>query len=539
METDSDLLLIFHSDIPGRELDSYDFSSLGVGTPVASKLAKSFRALTTTYRSVSRRQAWATIKKYSRYLSMQGDPAEAMRSRPVLKGFLEHMLGNVRRSTAISHYNFIVAIYQWLALNDAKNTIVWLNVDSSPCGMIREKDSVRRNALSVSDLSKIFSACKRDIDQIRHRMQAGEDALSGTTRGAISDKDVHTLAGIFTGLQRGVVSKRELVNLGLISHNCRYREVRRYALLGTRDFVPYIVCLICQTLSNPQSAMNIAVDCVEEHPVDPLKRRIIWDKYRASRQQAVDVTADGRYSVPNLIEDIALRTQALRQSANDFSMHLFITPSESRIRTPSIQSWHNALSDFIQAHKLPDFNFVDIRAAGAEALSNSGVGLESIQRKMQHRQARTTQQYLDRGDPSPQARSRVAKFIGAVIEEARTTNAKLYETVTGMQCSDPTSGVAPRSSVGQDCLQYLQCATCPNSVVVIDSEKHVSRMLVTLSALEKMKAQAMQSIAVRTRYQATYQATHEVVLALIAMVPTRVLASARILAADIPQLALE
>ncbi len=533
------LVIRFVSDIPGRDVESYDFRLLGLSPAVASHLARSFQALTATYRSVSRRQAWASVRKYCRYLATQRDPNVAVKRQSVIKDFLCSMDRNVRQSTAISHYNFIAAIYRWLSLNDAANTILWMNVDSGPCGLTREAKSVRSIRLSVSDLSVIFSASKKGIDRVRRRLEVGETAIRTGECEELSGRDVVTLVGIQKGLQRGVLAKHRLTRSGLIQHSCRYREVRRYLVLDARDLIPYLICLMCQTLANPQSAMEISVDCVEAHPVDPLKRRVIWDKYRAGRQQVLDVSADGRYSVPALVDDITQKTRVLRPIAGDFSARLFISPFGAGARTPNVQGWHNALAEFIKEHDLPDFNFVDIRASGAEALSTSGVGIESIQRKMQHSHPRTTQRYLSQHPPSSQARRRVATFIGKVLEEARRPTVRRYETVTGLQCSDPSSGVAPQSIVGKECLQYLQCATCPNSIVVIDSAKHVSRMLATLSSLERMKKQANKSFDVRARYLEAFEATHQVLLALLERVPKNVLEVARPLALKIPHLSME
>jgi hypothetical protein len=533
------LVIKFVSDIPGRDVDSYDFRSLGLNPTGASHLAKSFQALTATYRSVSRRQAWASVRKYCRYLATQQDPDAAMKRQSVIKDFLCHMDNKVRQSTAISHYNFIAAIYRWLSLNDTANTIVWMNVDSGPCGLTREAKSVRSIKLSISDLSMILSASKKGIDRVRRRLEIGEVAAKTGKCEELSSRDVATLLGIQTGLERGVIAKHGLLKSGLIQQNCRYREVRRYVIMDARDLIPYLICLMCQTLANPQSAMEISVDCVEAHPIDPLKRRVIWDKYRAGRQQVLDVSADGRYSVPALVDDITQKTRVLRLIAGDYSARLFISPFGAGARTPVVQCWHDALAEFIKEHDLPDFNFVDIRASGAEALSTSGVGIESIQRKMQHRDPRTTQRYLSQHPPSSQARRKVATFIGKVLEEARGPSARRYETVTGLQCSDPSSGKAPQSVVGKECLQYLQCATCPNSVVVIDSAKHVSRMLATLSSLDRMKNEATKSLDVRARYLEAYEATHQVLLALLLRVPARVLEIARPLALKIPQLSME
>lgn len=535
----NELCVVFRSDIAGRDFDSYDFSKLGIGKVAASRLVAPFRALTATYRSVSRRQAWASIMKYSRYLLEQGNPAEVMKRRLVLKEFLAQMAKSIRRSTAGSHYNFVAAMYQWLSVNDSANSIVWLNVDSGPCNMTREVADFRSNRLSVSDLAKVFSASKKGIEEVRAKVKAVEAALAGDLSCGLSKRDVETISGMLEGAKYGVVGKLDLVARHLVHPHCDFRRMRRYAFLEVNDFMPYLICLICQTLANPNSAMELSIDCIGEHPVDPLKRRIVWDKYRSGRQQVLDVSTDGRYAVPLLVEELLQRTQCIRGMAGAFSNHLFIWPSGSNVRTPSVQSWHHGIERFILKNGLPDFNFVDIRASGAEVLSNSGDSIEALQRKMQHRDSRTTRLYLNRHPPSPQARRMIAGFIGKVVKATALPVRNRYETTIGMQCSDPLSGIAPRSTAGQECLQYMQCATCPNSVVVIDSEKHVARMLVALSALQKMKERAARSIAVRARYEAAYRTTHEVVLALIAKVPSEVKKTAERLARKIRQLELE
>lgn len=75
--------------------------------------------------------------------------------------------------------------------------------------------------------------------------------------------------------------------------------------------------------------------------------------------------------------------------------------------------------------------------------------------------------------------------------------------------------------------------------MVIDSAKHVSRMLAALSSLERMKKEATKSVDVRARYLAAFEATHQVLLALLERVPEKVLEVARPLALKIPHLSME
>ena len=101
------LTLSFTSDVVGRELDVYDFSSLRLPEVAAETLAAGFSAVTAAYRSASRKQAWATVKKFSRFLKKSRDPWKRMQHRAVLRQFLDEMSVDLGASTAGSHYNFM------------------------------------------------------------------------------------------------------------------------------------------------------------------------------------------------------------------------------------------------------------------------------------------------------------------------------------------------------------------------------------------------------------------------------------------------
>lgn len=533
------LKISFPGDKPGRDVESYDFGALGLPFSVAKPMSDAFKALTSTYRSTSRRQAWNSVRKFSAYLVSRGRPQSDIRAKGVLKDFLEDMRTTLIRSTSTSHYNFIAAMYRWLGLNDPDMTIAWLNVDTSRSGLLREVESVRRRSLSKEQLSTVLAASKAGIDEFRSRMRHGDVVIGGDISPTLSAADCKHLRGMHTGLLQGVLGKGKLIEAGSIPSSARYRELRPYLLPEARDFIPYVIYIMCETLANPQSAIELSVECLREHPVDPLKRRMIWDKYRSSEQQAVDVTAEGRYAIPRLVEDIRNWTARLRPYAGQHAGRLFISPFKDYGRTPSVQSWHTALDAFIQQHDLPNFNFVDIRSSGAEILGGEGMSLQSIQARMQHNNSRTTLRYLARKPPTLAARRSVATFIGLVVGAARKLEGRVYETASGLDCLDEMSGVAPNSSAGKPCLEYLQCASCPNSVAVIDSKKHVTRMISAVKALDQMKESSFLSADVRARYEAAFRPTHEVLVKLLELVPREVLRAARTAAEAAPTIPLE
>lgn len=532
-------LLRFPSDIPGRELDLYNVACLNVPISVSGPLTDAFSALVSTYRSVSRRQAWASLRKFCAFLALTRDPSATMRSRTVLKDFLASLLQYLKRSTSISHYNFIAALYQWLGTNDTDRAITWLNVDAGPSGLPREVESTRRNHLSKAELGRIIAASKIGIEEVRSRIPTDNGRAPTHRPEALAAAEFRHLVGMRRGAEQGVLGKPALTRAGFIPFSARYRELRRYLFMDTRDLIPYILYIICETLANPNSAMELSIHCVRDHPVDPLKRRMFWEKHRASEQQALDVTVEGRYAIPRLVEELRHSSRLLRPYAKAHSDRLFLSPFQDHARTPSVQSWHNALQQFIQENNLPDFNFVDIRSSGAQVLGAEGLAIGTIQAKMQHREPRTTLRYLGQTQSKPNERQAIAKFIGRVVTEAAEINDRRYETSIGLECVDERSGTAPGSTVGAPCVEYLHCVACPNSVAVIDSEKYVARMLAALRALDDMAHRASRSAELLSRYQAAFRQTHEVLLELLAKVPKRVLAIAKSAADQLPLLPLE
>lgn len=532
------LILSFTSDIVGREFDSYDFSNLGLPQSAAESLATAFSAVTAAYRSTSRTQAWRTIKKFARFLKKSRDPWRRMQHRAVLRQFLEEMTVDLGAGTSSSHYNFIGRIYKWLGQNGGSLAIVWLNVDSSPSRLVRTRAPPRRNELTKDELEQIHRAAKRDIDAIRARVEMVKKIVEGQHEVDMPIKDQVSIRRIKVGIENGILGKKYQIRAGHVTWKTPYRHLRGYLLPTAREFVPYVICIIFETLANPMAAFALPSDCLSDHPIDPLKKVLIWDKFRASEQQALDVSTEGFYSVPRLVDEVISLTALIRPIAGAFSDHLFIVPSSCDVTSPCVQGWHNALAEFIEKYDLPDFNFVDLRGSGARLLAEAGVDIVSIQNKLQHLEARTTLGYLSQSRKAPDAQRRVAKFLGMVVKEARVIH-QPYESATGLGCSDSTSGIAKGSRRGEPCLEYFQCATCPNSIVIIDSAKHVARMLAALRSLDEFKGRASRSRHKRLRYEMAFKETHDILNALIKRVGKDVLHKASVLAVKIRCVTLE
>lgn len=532
------LTLSFTSDVVGRELDVYDFSSLRLPEVAAETLAAGFSAVTAAYRSASRKQAWATVKKFSRFLKKSRDPWKRMQHRAVLRQFLDEMSVDLGASTAGSHYNFMGMIYRWLGQNGGSLTIVWLDVDSSPSGLIRADDPPRRNALTKDELERIHRSAKRDIDAIRARAEMTKKIIEGGRDVDMPIQDQVAIRRIKIGIESGVLGKKYQIRAGFINWKTPYRRLRGHLLPTAREYIAYVICILFETLANPIAAFQLPWDCLSDHPIDPLKKVLTWEKFRAGEQQALDVTTEGLYSVPRLVDEVISLTALIRPIAGAFKERLFLIPSAGAVTSPCDQGWHNALAEFISQYDLPDFNFVDLRGSGARLLAEAGFDIVSIQNKLQHAQASTTLGYLSQSRKAPDAKRRVAKFLGMVVNEASLID-QPYESATGLSCSDSTAGIAKGSRRGEPCLEYFQCAICPNSIVIIDSAKHVARMLAALRSLDEFKERANRSRHKRLRYETAFKETHDILNALIRRVGKEVLRKASVLAENIRCVTLE
>jgi hypothetical protein len=534
------ILAEFAGDERGDPLDTYDLGGLGLGRATAMTLKAAFEGITATYRRPSRRQAWRSLRKFAMFLRGKESPLRAMKSKSILVEFADWLKLGLLQKTAGSHYNLVAMMYEWLADNDEANTVVW-NI-SAPRGLFpREHESKRNNYLSMDSLRRILEASKAGILQVRHRLGEMRALAEGRTIGTLPIRDQDHIQRMRVAAMKGIVGKSKQYEAGFTLAATPYRRLKRYLFLEQIDFVPNIIYIIMETQANPSGIFDLRIDCLADHAVDPLKKVITWDKFRSNEQKSSAVLTDGSFAVPNIVNELIEATAILRPLAGRHSDRIFITQRVGAANAASVQGLHNALAEFIEKFNLPDFNYVDLRNSGAKLLGNRGASIEQVQSMLQHESSATTGQYLRTPERKALATKKLVSYMGTIVHQASLPRQSRdrYGTSQGYDCKDPISGVAPHSRPGNKCTNHLHCAVCPNSIAVLDSTKHVARMMSAMAALDSMLAESMYSLNAAARYKHAYQASHEILRALVGRVSKKVLKAAKARMASLPMLKLE
>ncbi|WP_146096923.1 hypothetical protein [Xanthomonas arboricola] len=488
--SDEELVTIFPATSVGDSPDVYDFAQLQLPQECASALRISHRGVTALYARSSRRQQWVSLRRFADYLKTVDDPWREMRNPQVLSKYKNWLFGSGLNKTIGTHYNNIALHYRWLADNDASKSIYWHNVQIVRSGLSRETKCERNNSISTEEIQKISAACKERVLKVRARMALGESILNNEPVSAFSVKERKAVQDIAACIESGILGKVEQRKESLEIRRVGYREVASLLMVSIEDLLPYLLLILIETLANPDPVFKISVANLEEHPLDPKKKRLYWSKPRASIEQYADVLTQGQFSVPRLFQDIEAYTRRLRPWASlSHRYKLFLGNHGTSVRCPSVQSWHNCLELFRNEENLSRFSFVDIRRSGAQSMDAKGEAISAIQKKLQHRSERTSRRYLDSRTHRAVEQEKILRFQGAVIKAASLSKtAYPYETLHGMECAQPLAGIAPGSRRGEPCLQYFRCAQCASSIFLVDSPKHVARMLLaskTLDALEE------------------------------------------------------
>ena len=169
---------------------------------------------------------------------------------------------------------------------------------------------------------------------------------------------------------------------------------------------------------------------------------------------------------------------------------------------PCFQHMHILLDEFIKRHKLPAFDFKDLRSAGARAHERAAKSIRAAQQRLNHSSAATTSLYTDDKNLSDHHDRTIRQFQGEFVRlslqvgasestgataptRAETQPSRPAPTIFGFQCKDPVGGLLPGTRPGVVCLHFFRCATCPGSLVPLDDVRIIARLLSGLSALSE------------------------------------------------------
>ena len=417
--------------------------------------------------------------------------------------------------------------------------------------MSREAQNVRDNMVTPKQLRLIAGYCKREIDQIVQRFSVRERAERGEelSRSELGGIPPYKFKELIAFEAQGLYTARDFnrIHRGGLAV-VRMRRLEPFRALTVRSALPYYVLLILSTCGNPMGIKDLNIECVQPHPTDPLKCRITWNKYRARRQQAYDVMADGAYSAVRCVNDLLRLTAPIRKlAAPADARKLMITRSGHRAKRISHQSLHNALAAFRSEHLLPYFTFADLRKAAAVAIDQFAKSARQVRKVLQHRSGRTTQLYLQARRSVDRRYEGVLHFQGKMVALAQSSERtsrdssrkQAYETVTGLNCRNPLLGTAPGSIKGQACLQWLQCCRCPNAIVIRDDPTIVARIIRAKQSLNEMRLAAAHSADATQHFEATLRPTlHIIESHILPQIAESVLMRAHGLAASLPSLPL-
>ncbi|MDD1981810.1 MULTISPECIES: hypothetical protein [Pseudomonas] len=495
-----DLHASFYDPGMGRE-DIYNFEFQGVSRGVLVDLRNAFYELTGAYNYRSRRQAWRSVKKFIDFLSCNDDS-----SPELLREFGRSLeIQQLMLKTCQSHYNFISRMVAWLSENGSNK--VWASQQYEYRKFPRESKSVRANHINAESLSDIVKACKKEILQIRSKLELrrmisqGEDIFDSE----LNADDLRNLKDLISLEGQGVWSQRDLAIPGIsrLSH-VGLRRLSAYRELSSRSILPIYILIMIETAANPISLLEIGAKCIEPHPTDESLSIISWNKPRSKSEQRVSFLKQGQFSIAHLVELVLNGTEQLRDIAGVDKDLLFITRSGGKAKRVSVQGMHNQLVRFRSEHALPKFTFVDIRRSIAELVNVKHRSPAHVANVLQHKGLSTVVRYINPKENNYKAFERISEIQGEMIGVATSEQTgNLEQTVFGISCN--------REDKARSCLEFTSCAVCKNALVVIDDPVYVARILKSKIYLEEMERAAVVHVDSAARFNHVYKVTLDVI----------------------------
>lgn len=521
---------------------TYSLLTYFLGLQVASNIMNAFEDLTGHYNCRSRDQAWRSVKIFVSYLRAIEFDSEVPRT-DLLIGFTSFLEGRHRlRKTNGSHYNFIRRLILWMA--EVSENDIWIEQDLRYVNFVREQKCNRDNFISNEQLQKIANACKKAISDVRLKFKVREDLLNGLTVNSniVSSKDILNIRSLIAFEEKSIWTQDQLYSAGASTLGASgLRRLSQYKELTLTACLPIFLLIMIQTAANPMALMEIKANCLTINPLDEHSANLEWLKGRASRVQRLALMRAGNYSVPSLIELIVKMTAPIRHLApNSDKELLFIIRRGCVARRLSVQSLHDYLSSFREENTLDYFTFSDVRKAVAEIVYVYSESNEKVAKVLQHKNMNTSKFYLN-GDRVKQLKyERLAGFQGQMLKltEANSSNSdEEYQTVLGFNCSSPLDGYARDSRKGEPCMEFVQCASCKNAIVVADDAVAIARVIRARDHLIEMKLTSDLTHDASVRFNEVFNPILTIIERdILKKVPSKVLNAAKNILKDLPNL---
>lgn len=267
------------------------------------------------------------------------------------------------------------------------------------------------------------------------------------------------------------------------------------------DLLPFYVAIVAQTSGNPMSIYGMPLDCIKSHPLRADLERLVWEKPRAHAEQYADFHIGKAWSAPSLVRRLGTLNENLRNEhagKDADKLFLCVRPRRRTARLPSWATFHLLLDPFIEKHRLPHFDFRDLRRSTARSFHIKEESQEAARRRLHHRRVQSSATYSPLSDRAREHELVIHRFQGEIVSASQLLSANgeganrngsenkgcKASTVFGFDCADPLAGFGGHSPVGQTCLHFQQCATCPGALVTLDDVLIVARLLAALEGLE-------------------------------------------------------
>jgi hypothetical protein len=493
--TDDHVVLVTNAD--GRVLSEFDFLKLKIDASISLVLARAMAALFGHTTLETQRQAWRCIRKFvicnqelGLLQSGQVPPDALLR----FKVWLDE--SNLAGSTKQSQFNIVAAVLTWCSRNYPETVSKKLrtNVGYFVRGKVKP-----REFLEEGSIKKILSACYSDIEAIEKKMELGRRMLAGEVKEPL-ELDVSSLIRELLELGGGRIPTQPVINRSKNAYSRRVieagglRYLNSLIMLSPTDMFPFYLAILAQTSGNPMAIHSLNRDCVHPHSFRSDLVMVRWEKGRSASEQMVDFPAGREWSAASLIKRLARLNENLLLLAEPSAREkLFIAYSHQQARIPCFQMFHHLLKDFVMKHQLEvNFDFKDLRRAGANAHQKNGSSIFLAKKRLNHKSFRTTARYLNQVEVSEAHEQTIVRFQGELWEMAMAPVSRTeglaskigqipsrenVDTVFGFQCKDPLGGIAKGSKKGELCEQFFRCATCPGALIILDDTRIVARLL--------------------------------------------------------------
>lgn len=361
-------------------------------------------------------------------------------------------------------------------------------------------EKTERASWSEEQTKAALRACYIDIEQTRQRiskaqaLMAGEAAtpedlaLSNLVRewDEMSEGGRLTVAKIHKKPGGGGFLKRLKTAGGA-------DRLKALLYIQCSDVFPFYLATLIQTSGNPQSILALDRACIQDHPIRTDIEVLKWDKHRSGREQIADFPKSKQFSAPNLLRQLMeLTTPLLKLAHPRIRSAVFLVKNpRGGVNRISWQQVHNEYASFLEKHSLEKVELRSVRKTGGRLHQRAGKSLATAKKRLNHKDVSTTQIYTSLGDRKEDHDRTILRFQGLMLSEtlkqdapnskapkrAKALSSAATQTVFGFSCKDPLSGVAVGSRLGEVCLQFMRCATCPGAIVPLDDIRVVGKLM--------------------------------------------------------------